>query len=372
MVEKRSIILYPFSLIWRFITDIRNFLYDAKILYSHDFKIPLICVGNLASGGTGKTPHAGYLIDLLKTKFNVAFLSRGYKRKTSGFVMAVPASKVSDIGDEPMQIFRKHPDIIVAVDSNRVRGVNNILKEKPETEVIILDDVFQHRRITPGFSILLSTYERLMTRDHLLPYGNLRESAHNMARADIILITKSQEGLPPIQRRIVAKEISKAPYQNLYFTAVTYKDPLPVFEDTVPDSKIFSGTADPDKGIVLVTGIADPGPLHDYLQKSFSEIIMMPFGDHHTFTIKNINKIRDAWNILKGPSKYVFTTEKDAVRIREFINIAEPFRSSFYYVPVDIGFLNGAKEEFDNLIIDYVRKNKRNNRISESKGIPQP
>ena len=195
------------------------------------------------------------------------FSAGGIKEKQVALYWPSLTSKVSDIGDEPMQIFRKHPDIIVAVDSNRVRGVNNILKEKPETEVIILDDGFQHRRITPGLSILLSTYERLMTRDHLLPYGNLRESAHNMARADIILITKSQEDLPPIQRRIVAKEINKAPYQNLYFTAVTYKDPVPVFEDTVPDSKIFSGTADPDKGIVLVTGIADPGPLHDYLQE---------------------------------------------------------------------------------------------------------
>jgi len=369
MIEKRSIILYPFSLIWRFITGVRNFLYDTEILQSHDFKIPLICVGNLVAGGTGKTPHAEYLIELLKSEFNVAFLSRGYKRKTRGFVLAGPASKVSDIGDEPMQIFRKHPDITVAVDSNRVRGVKNILNLEPGTGIIILDDGFQHRRITPGLSILLSTQNRLMTRDHLLPYGNLRESAHNMARADIILITKSNEELPPIQRRIIAKEIAKAPYQNLYFTSVRHADPVPVFEGTATEFEINTAIKDPDKGIVIVTGIADPEPLREYLQKAFSEIIMLQFGDHHRFTLKDINKIRDSWNRLRSPLRYLITTEKDAVRIREFTNIAEPFRSSFYYIPVVIRFLNSAREEFDNLIIDYVRKNKRNNRISESQGI---
>ena len=364
MIERRSILLYPFSLIWRFITGFRNFLYDSEILHSHEFKVPVICVGNLVTGGTGKTPHAGYLVELLMKEFNVAFLSRGYKRKTRGFVLAGPASQVSDIGDEPMQIHRKYPDITVAVDGNRVRGVNKILKEKPDTGIIILDDGFQHRRITPGLSVLLSGCERLMTRDHLLPYGNLRESIHNIVRADIILITKSPEDLSPIQRRLIVKEINKAPYQNLYFTAFTYKDPVPVFDNVTDNAENFKASESADRGIVLVTGIANPEPLHEYLQRSFSEIIRLPFSDHHRFTDKDINRILDAWDSLKSPVKYVFTTEKDAVRIREFTNITEPFRSSFYYVPVDIHFLNEDKDEFDNLIIDYVRKNKRNNRIS--------
>jgi tetraacyldisaccharide 4'-kinase len=361
---KRSIILYPVSLVWRLVTCFRNFLYDAEILNSHEFNIPVICVGNLAAGGTGKTPHAGYLVDLLMTEFNVAFLSRGYKRKTRGFVLAGPASRVSDIGDEPMQIHRKYPGITVAVDGNRVRGVNEILKEKPDTGIIILDDGFQHRRITPGLSILLSGCERLMTRDHLLPYGNLRESIHNMVRADIILITKSPEDLSPIQRRLIVKEVNKAPYQNIYFTAFTYKDPVPVFDNITDNAEHFKASESADRGIVLVTGIVNPEPLYEYLQRSFSEIIRLPFSDHHRFTGKDINRILDAWGNLKSPVKYVFTTEKDAVRLREFTNIAEPFKSSFYYVPVDIHFLNDDKEEFDNMIIDYVRKNKRNNRIS--------
>jgi tetraacyldisaccharide 4'-kinase len=364
MEYKRSILLYPFSLIWRFISGFRNFLFDSGILNSREFSIPVICIGNLSAGGTGKTPHAEYLIDLLNKSFNVAFLSRGYKRKTRGFLLAGPELKVSDIGDEPMQVFRKFPGNTVAVDRNRVRGISNILKERPETGIIILDDGFQHRRITPGLSILLSDYENLMIRDNLLPYGNLRESAHNMTRADIIIITKSSADLSPIQRRLIVKEISKAPYQNLYFTTFTYKNPVPVFENASIDTEQFSGTDPDSRGIVLVTGVVNPKPLHEFLKKISGEIILMQFSDHHSFTRRDISRIYDSWDSLKTPAKYVFTTEKDAVRLREFTNIVEPFRSSFYYVPLEIKFLNDNKDEFDNLIIDYVRKNKRNNRIS--------
>ena len=193
----------------------------------------MICVGNITVGGTGKTPHTEYLAELLKQYFKVAILSRGYKRKAKVSGLPHQHHKVSDIGDEPLQIFRKFPDIMVAVDRNRVNGVKKILEEKPETEVIILDDGFQHRRITPGLSILLSDFDRLMVRDHMLPYGNLRESADNMRRADIILITKSPENISPIQRRIIVKEINKAPYQNLYFTSFKYKYPIPVFDNSL-------------------------------------------------------------------------------------------------------------------------------------------
>ena len=364
MSHQRSVLLYPFSILYGFITSIKNFLYNTEILKSYDFRIPVICVGNITVGGTGKTPHTEYLADLLRKSFRVAVLSRGYKRKSSGFMIADANSKVSDIGDEPMQIFRKLPGITVAVDRNRGHGIETILEEKPETSVILLDDGFQHRRITPGLSILLSDFDRLMIRDHLLPYGNLRESISNMERADIILITKSPENISPIQRRIIVKEISKAPYQNLYFTSITYKDPLPVFESnfqrTIPelnDNRIKSGA-------VLLTGIANPKPFYEYLDKRFSEIIHLQFGDHHQFTTIDLNKINDAWASLKSPLKYVITTEKDATRLREFTNFAESVKSSFYYIPVGIKFLNEDKDEFDNLIIDYVRKNKRNNRIS--------
>jgi tetraacyldisaccharide 4'-kinase len=364
MQKTRSIFLYPFSLLYGLITAVRNFLYDSGVLKSEEFNIPVICVGNLAAGGTGKTPHTEHLVNLLKDEFNVAVLSRGYKRKTRGFRIAGADSLVSDIGDEPLQMSLKFPGIVIAVDSDRIRGVHGILREKPETNVIILDDGFQHRRITPGFSILLSAYDRLMINDHMLPYGNLRESKKNMRRADIILITKSPESVSAIQRRIVVKEINKFPYQNLYFTSVTYGDPRPVFEGNYPSPGIFDARLTNDTGIVLVTGIADPGPLEDYIKARSSEQAIFSFGDHHRFRERDIEKITNAWYSLKSGRKFLVTTEKDAVRLREFANFAEPIRPASFYIPVGILFLNDDREEFDNLITDYVRKNKRNNRIS--------
>jgi len=364
MEKRRSIFLYPLSFIYGFITETRNFLFNAKVIKSHEFGIPVICVGNISVGGTGKTPHTEYLADLLREKFNVAVLSRGYKRKSRGFLFADESSKVMDLGDEPVQIYRKFPEITVAVDRKRVRGTKKILEEKPETSVIILDDGFQHRRLTPGYSILLSDFNRLMIRDHLLPYGNLRESLHNMRRADIIIITKSPEKISPIQRRIIMKEISKAPYQRLYFTSIKYEPPLPVFSDVNDNHDLLKGHLKKTHGIVLVTGIANPEYMLEYIHKKISEIIHIQFGDHHCFKEKDIKKITEAWNSLKSPEKYVITTEKDAVRLREFTNIAEPVRSLFYYIPLGIHFLNDDKDEFDNLIVNYVRKNKRNNRLS--------
>jgi tetraacyldisaccharide 4'-kinase len=365
MAAKRNILLYPVSLIYGMVTSIRNFLYNTGIFPSKEFQLPVICVGNITVGGTGKTPHTEYIAGLLRENFNVATLSRGYKRKTRDFRIASSSSLVSEIGDEPLQIFRKYSDVMVAVDRNRVHGVKKILEEDPETDVIILDDGFQHRKITPGFSVLLSDFERLIVSDHMIPYGNLRESKDNIRRADIILITKSPENISPIDRRLIVKEVDKAPYQNLYFTTFRYKDPLPVF-DNADGSKICFDTLQPDGyGVLLITGIANPKPLKDYLHKTAAEIIHLSFPDHYNFKMKDIAAIVSAYESLKSPVKYLITTEKDAVRLREFTNIAEPVRSAFFYIPVEIFFLNEDKENFDNLIIDYVRKNKRNNRLSE-------
>jgi tetraacyldisaccharide 4'-kinase len=366
MKHNKNILLYPLSLIYGLITAFRNFLYDAGILSSVEFPFPVICVGNITIGGTGKTPHTEYIAALLRENFKVATLSRGYKRKTRDFRIASSFTSVSEIGDEPMQIFRNLPDVLVTVDTNRVHGVKRIMQEYPETEVIILDDAFQHRRITPGFSILLSDFERLFFRDHMLPYGNLRESKVNMRRADMILITKSPANISPIQRRLIVKEVDKSPYQNLYFTTFVYKQPLHVFEDCQGTTKVdFSDNT--GCGIVLITGIANPQPLKEYLQKAYGEIIHLSFPDHHSFNESDLLSFTIAFNNLKPTTRYLFTTEKDAVRLREFTNIAEPIRSLFFYIPVGIHFLNDDKDEFDNLIINYVRKNHRINRVSESK-----
>jgi tetraacyldisaccharide 4'-kinase len=364
MAHEKNILLYPLSLIYGAVTGIRNFMYNADILPKHEFSLPVICVGNITVGGTGKTPHTEYLVGLLSKNFRVATLSRGYMRKSSGFRIASINDDVSEIGDEPLQICRKFPEITVAVDRNRVNGVNSILREKPGTEVIILDDGFQHRSITPGLTILLTDFKRLMINDHLLPYGRLRENVRNMNRADIILITKSPEDISPIQRRIIVKEIDKAPYQNLYFTSLEYKDPLPMFMKSEEKNLSLSDLKKDRTGIVLLTGISNPLPLKEYLSDYFKEITHVSFPDHHIFTEKDILKLTAAFNGLVSAEKLIITTEKDAVRLREFTNIAELVRSSVYYIPLGIKFLNDDKDEFDNLIIEYVRKNKRNNRIS--------
>jgi len=331
-------------------------MYDSGFLQSEEFAFPVICVGNIAVGGTGKTPHCEYLIDLLKKDYKIALLSRGYKRKSKGFLVAGPSSTVDDIGDEPLQISRKFSDIIVTVDRDRVNGVLTILEKYPDINVIILDDAFQHRSITPGFSILLTDYSNLLTRDYMLPFGDLRERKENMRRADMILVTKCPKNLSPIERRLIVKDINKSPYQNLYFTTITYQDPMPVFEGQTQTP--LSG---PDCGIVLVTGVANPDPIKDYLDKKYKEVVHLSYPDHYGFTENDINDIISAYNSLNRKNKYMFTTEKDAIRLREFINIAEPLKTASFYVPIGIAFLNEDKNEFDNIIIDYVRKNYRNN-----------
>jgi tetraacyldisaccharide 4'-kinase len=358
-------LLYPLSLVYGAVTGFRNFLYNSGILHKYDFDVPVICIGNITVGGTGKTPHSEYIIGILNEKFNVALLSRGYMRKSRGFRFATPEMSPEEVGDEPLQICRKFTEITVAVDADRVHGVNTIIKEHPETEVIILDDGFQHRKILPGFSILLTDYSRLMIHDHLLPYGNLRESVINMYRADMILVTKCPEDISPISRRIIVKEINKAAYQNLYFTTVVFMDPLPVFRE-IKERAIYHNGTTRKATIVLITGIANPAQLKDYISKMAEEVIHLNYPDHHMFTEKDLMKISETFNSVASPEKVIITTEKDAVRLREFTNIAESLKASFFYIPIGIKFLNEDKEEFDNLIIDYVRKNKRNNRISKS------
>ena len=365
MGTTRNILLYPVSLIYKLITGFRNFLYNSNILPVTVFPVPVICVGNITVGGTGKTPHTEYLVDLLRKNFKVATLSRGYKRKTGDFRIASMSSTVGEIGDEPMQIFRKFPDILVTVDRKRVNGVRNIMDFASDTEVIILDDGFQHRSIIPGFTILLSDFERPFMRDHMLPYGNLREDKSNMRRADVILITKCPKNLNPIQRRLIVKEVGKAPYQSLYFTSLSYRAPLPVFESNDKDAHHPGLTKRPGSGIVLVTGIANPRPLKEYLQKFFDEITELAFPDHYSYKELDIAAIITAFNALRSTPKYIMTTEKDAVRLREFAEIDEKVKSVLFYIPVGINFLNDDKDEFDNLILGYVRKNKQHSGISK-------
>jgi tetraacyldisaccharide 4'-kinase len=332
------------------------------MLASKVFDVPIICVGNITVGGTGKTPHSEYLINLLREKFRVAILSRGYKRGTHGFLIASASSTFSETGDEPMQIFKKFPGIIVAVNADRVNGARTIINEHPETEIIILDDGFQHRSIKPLLSILLTDYNRLITRDHLMPYGNLRESAKNAGRAAIIIVTKSPEDTSESVMKDISRELNISSGQRLFFTSVRYENPVQLFGDSNSEGLTLAEETRPDRGAVLVTGIAAPTPFLRYLEKYFSEINHIEFPDHHSFNTSDIKTIIESWDRLKSSSRYVITTEKDAVRLREFTNIYT-LKESVYYIPVSVSFLNNGKYSFDNLIFEYVGKNKGNSGI---------
>jgi tetraacyldisaccharide 4'-kinase len=361
MGNRRSLLLYPFSILYRIVTDIRNLLYNTGIFHSEEFDLPVICIGNITVGGTGKTPHAEYLIDLLRKEFKVALLSRGYKRRSKGFRIVSHFSSAGETGDEPLQVVLKFPDIIVAVDKDRSNGIRTILKEHPETEVIILDDGFQHRKVKPGLSILLIDFNRLITRDYLMPYGNLRENGNNRKRADVIVVSKTPETFSGSDLEKITREVKWNERQNLFFTSILYMDLIPLYKSADRENTDLRQQNPKDNGAVLVTGIASPGPFKTFLEKYFEEIIHLDFPDHHFFSEKDIEKIIKALKDLKSEKKIVITTEKDAVRLREFTNIDDSLKRSFYYIPVGVGFLKEKKNEFENMIIEYVRKNKRDN-----------
>jgi tetraacyldisaccharide 4'-kinase len=357
MGNRKYLFLYPFSILYRMMTDIRNMLYDTGILPSAKFSIPVICIGNITVGGTGKTPHTEYLIRILRNEFKVAVLSRGYKRKSKGFMIVTPSSAARETGDEPLQIARKFPDIVTAVDKKRSNGIKTIMKEYPETDVILMDDGFQHRSVKPGLSVILTDYSRLITRDHLMPYGRLRENRSNRKRADIIVITKTPDDIAETTMSEITDELKSHPRQKLFFTKTLYKDLTLVFENVASGKSPFSVSGSKKYGVVLVTGIAVPESLFLFLEKQFKEIIHLDFADHHFYNEDDTEKIRSAWKALESEEKLLITTEKDAVRLREFSNFEDPIKRAFYCIPVEVGFIKDDKHEFDNLIFDYVRKN---------------
>ncbi len=350
--------LYPFSLIYGFIIWARNSLFDLDIIKSKEFPIPVISVGNITVGGTGKTPHIEFLAGLLKDEFNVATLSRGYKRKTRSFILSTTDSDVHDIGDEPLQIKQKFPEIHVAVDRKRVNGIKELMNRIKDLDVILLDDAYQHRYVKPGLSLLLIDFNRPISEDRLLPAGRLREQTYEKRRANIILITKCPDRLKPIERRIIVKDLKLYPFQNLYFSKLTYGEPVPVFNKT----KITTTLADmkaAKPGILMVTGIAGPRHFKRHLRGISINITEMTYPDHHSFTEKDISNILQSFREMQEKEKLIFTTEKDATRLRKFTNIEATIRDRMFYIPVSIEILNEDGENFNNQIRSYVRDNKR-------------
>lgn len=345
--------LYPFSLLYGAITSVRNMLFDYRILNSVQFNIPIISVGNITVGGTGKTPHVEYLVKILKDHCKLATLSRGYLRKTKGFLIADNSSGSMDIGDEPKQIKRKFPGITVAVDGDRVNGVKQLVKSGNDT--IILDDAFQHRHIKPGLSVLLVDYNRNINSDHLLPYGRLRENASGKDRADIIIVSKTPESLKPIDRRLVSKNLKPKPYQKLYFSGLKYGRLKAVFSENILPPSDWNITSN-IYSIVLVTGIASSKQLFKYLEGFSEDIFHLDYPDHAIFTEKRIKKIISTFKTIKNKKKIIITTEKDAVKIRE-LNIPDTIiQKNMFYLPIEVFFID-EEQEFKNQIIEYVKKN---------------
>jgi tetraacyldisaccharide 4'-kinase len=355
MEKLYRILLYPLSCFYGLIIWFRNLLFDLNIRKANEFKLPVISIGNITVGGTGKTPHTEYLIRLLKDNYKVAFLSRGYKRNTNDFRIGNDLSTVEEIGDEPFQILGKFPWIVVAVDRSRVNGIRKIQENYPETDIILLDDAFQHRSVKPGVNILLIDYNRPIFNDSLLPGGRLREPASERRRADIIIVTKMPANISAIDKRLFLMKIGARDNQSVYFTSVKYADPKPVFPETEtrPDfnNKLLS--------VLLVTGIANAGILVDYLKNEFAIVEHLNFPDHHFYSADDMNTIVERFQILPGKAKVILTTEKDAVRLRS-IQHSVIDREFWYYLPIEIEFQQGEGEQFNSQIIDYVSKNNRN------------
>lgn len=351
-----SPILFPLSLLYGLIIYVRNRLYDYQILKSNHFNIPLISVGNITVGGTGKTPHIEYLVDLLKSEFKVATLSRGYKRKTKGFILATTESTDREIGDEPKQIKQKFPEIDVAVDANRTNGINQLTAHNKDLDVILLDDAFQHRKVSANLSILLIDHSRPIDKDFILPYGNLREFASEKKRANIIIVTKSPKDLKPIDRRIIFNELNPYPFQHVFFTTFDYGKFQTMFNNSKDiDSKSFE-----DFEILLVTGIANPRPLKEYIAENISKKIqVLEYSDHYDYKESDFKHIEQSFNSINSNEKIVITTEKDAMRLQKFSNIANNLKDAFFYIPIQVKFLNNRTDDFNQQIIEYVRKNKK-------------
>ncbi len=362
-----KIFLYPLSALYGIVIFVRNLLYDWDILKSKEFDVPVISVGNITVGGTGKTPHVEHLIGLLREKFDVVTLSRGYKRKTSGFRIVEVLSKASEVGDEPLQIKGKFPDTTVAVSESRVKGVGNILGLAGEKspDVIILDDAFQHRKIYRGINILLIDYNRPVTADKLLPVGRLRESAGQIRRANIIIFTKCPENeVTPIMKRIIKKDILLKPYQDLFFSTFSYEKIRPVFPESKSVTDFYKGKK---RSMLVVTGIAFPDPLVEHLEAFSSEIHTMHFPDHHNYSRKNIRQIISRFNQINSPGKIIVTTEKDAMRFREMRDPDEQLINNLYYLPVSVKFLDSEEKIFNKKILKYVGENKSNRRLYQRK-----
>jgi tetraacyldisaccharide 4'-kinase len=358
----KYLFLYPLSWIYGLVVYFRNQLFDLGILRSTEFDVPVISVGNITVGGTGKTPQVEYLVNLLHEKYEVVTLSRGYKRKTSGFRFVEINSTAAEVGDEPLQIKNKFPDITVAVSENRVKGVEMLLdpKNSKVPDVVILDDAFQHRRITPGINILLIDYNRQIKEDTLLPVGRLREGAAQMRRANVIVYTKCPAEVTPILRRILQKDVRLKPYQSLFFTTFSYGKIEPLFSAAKLEKSFYT---EKSYSVLILSGIASPNLVYAHLKQYSRKTELISFSDHHFYSSADIQKVMTRFDALQTDKKIIVTTEKDLMRLKDMAGLPDEFKSKLYYLPVQVKFLDDGENEFNKKILNYVGENKSNREL---------
>ena len=360
--------LQPLSWFYGLGVRFRNTLFETGFLKSRSFSIPVISVGNITVGGTGKTPHVEYLIRLLQDHSRVAVLSRGYKRKSHGFQIANESSTARTIGDEPFQMKQKFPKVIVAVDKNRVHGIEALNQKYQDIDVILLDYAFQHRYVKPGINILLVDYHRLIIYDTLLPAGRLREPLTGKNRADMVIITKCPKDLKPMEYRVITKAMDLYPYQQIFFTTLEYGELTPLFKKEAPTVNLDKLK---DHNVLLLTGIASPRQMKEDLTPVVSKLSMLSFPDHHAFSQKDIEQISSEFAKLPSP-KCIITTEKDAARIIGLEGLSNEIKENIYILPVRIKFMLNQEEKFNENIIGYVRKNSRNSILVKRKDDHKP
>ncbi len=328
---------------------VRNALYDERLLMSSYASVPTIGVGNLAMGGTGKTPHTEFIARQLQKRFRVAILSRGYKRKTKGFVLADSDSTAQTIGDEPMQMHLNLPEIPVAVCENRLQGIRHLQRMYPDLQVVLLDDAFQHRRLSCGFYILLTPSDNLYVNDHFFPRGKLRDSRHASLRANMIVVTKCPENMQPIDKRVIETSLHLPQYQQLFFSYIKNGELMPVWSD---EGKL---PVEGRKPLVL-TGIENPEPLIEYLNARYEDVATLRFADHHDFRKRDFARMKSQYEQLG--CDFILTTQKDATRLLASKYFPEEFRSKTYMLPVYVDF-KGQESGFMQPIIQYVAENNR-------------
>lgn len=340
--------LYPFSFLYAIITNIRNLFFDMGILMTKEYDIPIICIGNLSVGGTGKTPLTNYLLSLLSNR-KVAVLSRGYGRKTKGFKVVETESKAKLVGDEPLFLKQQHPNNLIIVDEDRTRAIERIIKNHPEIEIIIMDDGFQHRKVKAGLNILITDYHFPYYKDYLLPMGTLRESKKSSERADIIMVSKAPKDLNPTEKKGIMQQLGIFITQRCYFSYISYKNWRCLTNNTeLNNEHIYS--------ITLVSGIANPNPLIVKLQQNGHKIALIQFADHHKYLKSDINAILKQYNQDNSAKKLILTTEKDAVKLKAFES--EFKEANIYVAPIETEI--EEKEIFEKQILNYVSANTTN------------